>query len=296
MSETNSGISGGEGGIPMMDYFVPVGARIREVEVTSGWFVDSIKVVYVDAAGNMQALPGLGGNGADVHHFVLEDDEYLVGISGRSNQYVDSICFHTNKRVSPTYGGDGGEVAYSFLAAEGSEVVGFLGRADWYIDAIGVITRLLPVSASAPEKAASPKPVAKAKKVAETPKAAETKAAKAPKSTAEKATKTAAPSKKARDADTVKVAEPVSVPDNLQIVEGIGPKIAELLAQQGITTFAALAKTPPTQLREMLLAAGRRFAVTDPTTWPEQAAVAASGDMDALRAMQAELKGGRKTA
>jgi predicted flap endonuclease-1-like 5' DNA nuclease len=82
----------------------------------------------------------------------------------------------------------------------------------------------------------------------------------------------------------------------LQLIEGIGPKIAELLAQQGITTFAALATTPATQLREMLLAAGRRFAVADPTTWPEQAAVAAKGDMDALKAMQAELKGGRKPA
>jgi predicted flap endonuclease-1-like 5' DNA nuclease len=277
MSETNIGVSGGEGGIPIMDYIVPSAARIREVEVTSGWFVDSIKVIYVDASGAVQALPGIGGNGADVHRFVLEADEYLVGISGRSSQYVDSICFHTNKRVSPAYGGEGGDEAYSFLAAEGSEVVGFFGKADWYIDAIGVITRPLPASAPAPEKAVTPKPAAKAKKAA---------AAAEP-----TAPKSAAAGKKAKSTDAAPV-----VTDPLQLIEGIGPKIAELLAQQGITTFAALATTPATQLREMLLAAGRRFAVADPTTWPEQAAVAAKGDMDALKAMQAELKGGRKPA
>ncbi|MCS6828471.1 MAG: helix-hairpin-helix domain-containing protein, partial [Caldilinea sp.] len=82
--------------------------------------------------------------------------------------------------------------------------------------------------------------------------------------------------------------------DNLQIIEGIGPKIAELLAQNGITSFADLAAASPEDLRKMLLAAGRRFAVTDPTTWPEQAALAAKGDLEALKALQASLKGGRR--
>jgi predicted flap endonuclease-1-like 5' DNA nuclease len=295
MSETRIGVSGGEGGIPIKDYVIPAGARIREVQVTSGWFVDSIQVAYVDAGGSKQALPGFGGNGAEEHQFALEEDEYLVGISGRSAQYLDSIRFHTNRRVSPTYGGDGGDAEYSFLAPEGSEVVGFFGSADWYVDAIGIITRTLPaaskvtpVSQAAPEKAAAqaPKP-AKSKKTADAPKAG---------AVAEKPAKPAEPSKKTMESTTAP-AETKLAPDanDLKIIEGIGPKIAELLAQHGIATFAALAETPATQLRAMLLAAGRRFAVTDPTTWPEQAAIAAKGDMEALKALQDGLKGGRKT-
>jgi predicted flap endonuclease-1-like 5' DNA nuclease len=83
-------------------------------------------------------------------------------------------------------------------------------------------------------------------------------------------------------------------PDDLKLIEGIGPKIAELLAQNGIATFGALADASAEQLRALLLAAGRRFAIIDPTTWPAQAALAAKGDLEALQTMQASLKGGRK--
>lgn len=294
MNETKIGVSGGEGGIPVEGYVVPAGARIREVKLTTGWFVDSIQVGYVDAAGIMQTLPGIGGHGDEVHSFTLEDDEYLVGVSGRSAQYLDSIRFHTNKRVSPTYGGEGGEVEFSFLAPEGSEVVGFFGRADWYIDAIGIVARSLPVSAvSAPAAVDEARP-AKAKKSA--PKATTTDA---PTGSVAPASVAPAKAKKSRSASTVKPEPTESTPvaaaaDDLKIIEGIGPKIADLLAQNGVTTFAALAATPAAKLREMLLAAGQRFAVSDPTTWPEQAELAAKGDMDALKALQAQLKGGRK--
>ncbi|MFN3334906.1 MAG: jacalin-like lectin [Caldilinea sp.] len=289
MNETKIGVSGGEGGIPVEDYVIPAGARIREVKLTTGWFVDSIQVGYVDAAGAMRALPGIGGHGDEVHSFTLEDDEYLVGISGRSARYLDSIRFHTNKRVSPTYGGEGGEAEYFFLAPEGSEVVGFFGRADWYIDAIGIVARSLPVSAVSAPATDEAKPT-KVKKSA--PKA---------KATTDGPIEAAAPAraKKTKSTSPVEPKPIVSTPvagadDDLKIIEGIGPKIADLLAQNGITTFAALAATSAPKLREMLLAAGQRFAVSDPTTWPEQAELAAKGDMDALKTLQAQLKGGRK--
>jgi predicted flap endonuclease-1-like 5' DNA nuclease len=287
MSETKIGVSGGESGIPVEGYVIPAGARIREVKLTTGWFVDSIQVGYVDAAGAMQTLPGIGGHGDEVHSFTLEDDEYLVGVSGRSAQYLDNIRFHTNKRVSPTYGGEGGAVEYSFLAPEGSEVVGFFGRADWYIDAIGIVVRDLPATAertSAPVKEATP---AKPEK-AVAPKA---------EATAKASAKTPAPAKAKKSNSAAAVESAPAAPaaaDDLKIIEGIGPKIADLLAQNGIATFAALAATSAPKLREMLLAAGQRFAVSDPTTWPEQAELAAKGDMDALKAFQAQLKGGRK--
>lgn len=80
--------------------------------------------------------------------------------------------------------------------------------------------------------------------------------------------------------------------DNLQIVEGIGPKIASILHAAGITTFAQLAASDPARLLEIIHAAGLRLG--DPTTWPEQARLAAAGDWDGLKRLQDSLKGGRR--
>ena len=46
------------------------------------------------------------------------------------------------------------------------------------------------------------------------------------------------------------------------------------------------------RLREILDAVNLRIA--DPTTWPEQAALAAAGDLDGLASLQSELKGDRR--
>jgi predicted flap endonuclease-1-like 5' DNA nuclease len=80
--------------------------------------------------------------------------------------------------------------------------------------------------------------------------------------------------------------------DNLVILEGIGPKISAVLKSAGIDTFHQLASTPVERLREILLAANLRL--PDPTTWPEQAALAAQGDWEGFKALTAQLKGGRK--
>ncbi|MBN1922204.1 MAG: DUF4332 domain-containing protein [Anaerolineae bacterium] len=82
------------------------------------------------------------------------------------------------------------------------------------------------------------------------------------------------------------------LPDDLCRIAGIGPKVAALLGTAGVTTFAQLASTTPERLREDLQAAGLRF--MSPDTWPEQANLAAQGNWEALAALQAELKGGRR--
>lgn len=79
----------------------------------------------------------------------------------------------------------------------------------------------------------------------------------------------------------------------LEVIEGIGPKIAALLAEHGITDLATLAEAPVERLREILSAGGRRFRLADPATWPEQATLAASGLWDALTELQSRLKAGR---
>ena len=82
-------------------------------------------------------------------------------------------------------------------------------------------------------------------------------------------------------------------PDDLKVVEGIGPKIEELLNKDGILTFGQLADTPATRVKEILEAAGPRFQMHDPTTWPKQSAMARDGKWDELKKWQEELHKGR---
>lgn len=81
--------------------------------------------------------------------------------------------------------------------------------------------------------------------------------------------------------------------DNLEIIEGIGPKIAGLLRQAGISTFSALASADPARLDEILTAANLRR-LANPGTWPKQAALAAEGRWDELKEYQNQLKGGKE--
>jgi hypothetical protein len=80
--------------------------------------------------------------------------------------------------------------------------------------------------------------------------------------------------------------------DDLEIIEGIGPKIAALLKASGISTFKQLAVTDVDKLKNILNEANLRIA--DPTSWPEQAQLAAAGKMNELKVLQDTLKGGRR--
>ncbi len=83
--------------------------------------------------------------------------------------------------------------------------------------------------------------------------------------------------------------------DDLEIIEGIGPRIAGVLREAGITTFAGLAGADVAYLRQVLEQADPRLLrLADPTTWPEQARLAAAGEWEALRQLQEGLKGGRR--
>ncbi|MDX1941531.1 MAG: hypothetical protein SFU99_13315 [Saprospiraceae bacterium] len=82
--------------------------------------------------------------------------------------------------------------------------------------------------------------------------------------------------------------------DDLTKIEGIGPKIAEILSAKGIASFTDLTKAKAKGLKTILEEAGSRYKMHDPTTWPQQAKLAAKGDWDKLAALQEELKGGKK--
>jgi predicted flap endonuclease-1-like 5' DNA nuclease len=90
--------------------------------------------------------------------------------------------------------------------------------------------------------------------------------------------------------------EPEPEADDLRKIEGIGPKIASVLQVGGIRTFAELAGATPDEIDAILEAEDPRLArLATPDSWPEQAALAADGNWDALAALQGELKGGRRS-
>jgi predicted flap endonuclease-1-like 5' DNA nuclease len=82
--------------------------------------------------------------------------------------------------------------------------------------------------------------------------------------------------------------------DDLKAVEGIGPKIEELLYAKGIKTWRALAETAVSTIQEILTEAGSRFSLADPTTWPKQAEMAADGKWDELQEYQDFLQAGKE--
>ena len=110
---------------------------------------------------------------------------------------------------------------------------------------------------------------------------------------AKKAAK-AAPAEKAAPVAKKAPAKKAAKGDDLKLIEGVGPKIAEVLVAAGIVSFQDLANADVAKLRETLDAAGSQFASHDPTTWPQQAELAAAGKMDELKALQDALQGGRE--
>lgn len=83
----------------------------------------------------------------------------------------------------------------------------------------------------------------------------------------------------------------IIAPDDLKKIEGIGPKVANLLNEHGITTFAQLAEIPVEKLTEILEA--DKLQMMNPVSWPKQAQLAAAGDWETLEKLQGDLKGGR---
>ena len=91
--------------------------------------------------------------------------------------------------------------------------------------------------------------------------------------------------------EKVEIAE-IPLLDDLTRIEGIGPKIAVLLGEQGINTFKELANAEVESLDRLLDEA--RLSFVDPGSWPEQARLADLGEWEALDELQSELKGGSK--
>jgi large subunit ribosomal protein L27 len=138
---------------------------------------------------------------------------------------------------------------------------------------------ILPVEEVVVKKVAA-KPAKKAPVVAKPKAEVKTEAAKAKKEET-KVEKKAAPKKATGKGD------------DLTKVEGIGPKIKEILWEAGVMTFGDLAGKSADEVKSILLEQGSRYNRFDPTTWPQQAKLAADGDWDKLKELQDKLNGGK---
>jgi len=125
-----------------------------------------------------------------------------------------------------------------------------------------------------------------------------------------KVVKKAAPKRKVTAKKVVKKATPRKVTkprkvdpkfakfkiNNFQIIEGIGPKIEELLHRAKIKNWNELSKTSSTQLKKILATAGNRYQMHDPSTWNKQAKLAQSGSWKDLIKLQKVLDAGKNNS
>jgi predicted flap endonuclease-1-like 5' DNA nuclease len=98
--------------------------------------------------------------------------------------------------------------------------------------------------------------------------------------------------KKSGKAAKPKAATDAQKPQDLTLLEGIGPKVMEILGNAGISTFAQLAATKEEDVRNILLE--NKFRFGNPATMIEQAQLAAAGKMTELEKLKTELKGGKR--
>lgn len=80
---------------------------------------------------------------------------------------------------------------------------------------------------------------------------------------------------------------------NLQIIEGIGPKMSEFLHGKGINNWKTLGEYDEDYLKKLMSEEGGRYRIINPETWPKQATLAASGNWNELISYQKQLSGGK---
>ena len=68
----------------------------------------------------------------------------------------------------------------------------------------------------------------------------------------------------------------------LQIIEGVGPKMQEVLNENGLYSFSDLSSKSATDLRGILDKYGDKYRIIDPTTWPQQALLASNRSWQSL--------------
>ncbi len=101
-----------------------------------------------------------------------------------------------------------------------------------------------------------------------------------------------APKAEAPVVEETPVVEEAPVAEETPVVEEVEVTEAPA-ATDDLKTFAKLSESSVDTIKGILEAAGSRYKMHDPTTWPQQAELAAKGEWDQLKALQDELQGGK---
>ena len=163
-----------------------------------------------------------------------------------------------------------------------------------------------PAKTAATKKAATPKtatPKAAAKPVPEkvkapkAPKAPKAKAEKVETAKAEKAPKAKAEKAKPQAAPKAKAAKPApapSIPENLELIKGLGPKVNNLLKGLGITSFAQVASWTAADVADIDTKLGAFAGRITRDNWIDQAKLLAAGDIAGFEKKYGALGSGIK--
>jgi hypothetical protein len=129
-SKVVGGPFGGPGGAPFEERRWPDSKIVGGV-IRYGARVDSLELKFSNQTPVLHG--GTGGDGRA--EFTLDEDERIIGISGRSAARVDKLAIHTTKKVIGPFGGDGG-TPFEFVNPQ-LELIGILGRSATELDSIG---------------------------------------------------------------------------------------------------------------------------------------------------------------
>lgn len=91
-----------------------------------------------------------------------------------------------------------------------------------------------------------------------------------------------------------KKSKAIDASDDFTLIEGIGPALEKLLKKNGIESFKDIVKKDVEGLEEVLLEAGKRYAMYNPSTWPDQAWLAHAKKWRELEEYQEILGAGKK--
>ena len=80
-----------------------------------------------------------------------------------------------------------------------------------------------------------------------------------------------------------------SLDDNLQVIEGIGPRMESVLDENGIHSWQQLSQYKGTAIKVILDKYGSKYTMINPKHWPAQAALAAEGKWEELIAYQKSI-------
>jgi hypothetical protein len=131
---------GGTGGSPH-EIAMPPGWRIASIRVLAGARINQIQINYCEPSGAPHHVEFGQTGGHPNPLFVLDANEHIVAVLGRSGGRLDAIQFVTSKgRKSPMYGGKGGR-PFEVFFGDNSELYGLRARSGDEVDCVGFLHR-----------------------------------------------------------------------------------------------------------------------------------------------------------